>query len=81
MLNLYPVLSEPETADDWQGTTGWVHEAVLSDFPDLAGLDVYASGPPPMINAIKQSFPAQGLEQGRLYFDSFEYANDGAGSS
>ncbi len=80
-LTYSPVLSEPETADDWPGATGWVHEAVLADFPDLAGLDVYASGPPPMINAIKQSFPAQGLEQGRLYFDSFEYANDGEGSS
>lgn len=72
-----PVLSEPDAADDWQGVRGWVHEAVIADFPDLAGLDVYASGPPPMINAIQQSFPGQGLEQGRLYFDSFEYSNDG----
>ncbi len=80
-LHYTPVLSEPDAADDWQGATGWVHEAVMADFPDLAGLDVYASGPPPMINAIQQSFPAQGLEQGRLYFDSFEYANDGEGVS
>ncbi len=39
--------------------------------------DVYASGPPPMINAIQKSFPENGLEQGHFYFDSFEYANDG----
>ncbi|MEA1888562.1 MAG: CDP-6-deoxy-delta-3,4-glucoseen reductase [Pseudomonadota bacterium] len=74
-LSYTPVLSEPDAADDWQGATGWVHEAVMSNFPDLAGMDIYASGPPPMIDAIKQSFPASGLEQGRLYFDSFEYAS------
>lgn len=72
-----PVLSEPDSGDNWQGKIGWVHEAVMADFPDLAGLDVYASGPPPMVEAIQRSFPEQGLEQGRLYFDSFEYANDG----
>jgi CDP-4-dehydro-6-deoxyglucose reductase len=43
-----PVLSEPDTGDDWHGRTGWVHEAVLEDHPDLAPFDVYASGPPPM---------------------------------
>jgi len=76
-LNYTPVLSEPDSSDDWRGKTGWVHEAVLADFPDLSGVDVYASGPPPMVSAIQLSFPDQGLEQGRLYFDSFEYANDG----
>jgi len=30
-----------------------------------------------MINAIQQSFPENGLEQGHFYFDSFEYASDG----
>ncbi len=73
-LDYTPVLSEPETGDDWQGATGWVHEAVLEDFPDLEGLDVYASGPPPMIKAIQSSFPGKGLDSGRFYFDSFEYA-------
>jgi CDP-4-dehydro-6-deoxyglucose reductase len=76
-LRYTPVLSGPGIANDWTGATGWVHEAVLSDFPDLGGMDVYASGPPPMIDAIRQSFPAAGLENGRFYFDSFEYASDG----
>ena len=76
-LSYTPVLSEPDAGDGWTGATGWVHEAVMSDFPDLKGFDVYASGPPPMINAIQKSFPENGLEQGHFYFDSFEYANDG----
>jgi CDP-4-dehydro-6-deoxyglucose reductase len=77
-LSYTPVLSEPGESDNWQGATGWVHEKVMLDFPDLNGLDVYASGPPPMINAIQESFPQIGLEHGHLYFDSFEYARDGA---
>lgn len=77
-LQYTPVLSEPQDSDDWQGATGWVHEAVVSDYPDLSSYDVYASGPPPMISAIQKLFPHHGLEEGRLYFDSFEYTSDGA---
>ena len=29
-----------------------------------------------MIEAIRASFPARGLQAGRLYFDSFDYAPD-----
>lgn len=71
-----PVLSEP--GDDWTGRTGWVHEAVLRDYPDLSGVAVYASGPPPMIAAIRSGFPDHGLRGDRLYFDSFEFAADTA---
>ncbi|HBE93773.1 MAG TPA: CDP-6-deoxy-delta-3,4-glucoseen reductase [Gammaproteobacteria bacterium] len=77
-LKYTPVLSEPEDSDNWQGSTGWVHEAVVEAYPDLSAFDVYASGPPPMIDAIRKLFPHQGLEEGRLYFDSFEYTSDGA---
>jgi CDP-4-dehydro-6-deoxyglucose reductase len=76
-LTYTPVLSEPHASDKWTGAKGWVHEKVMEDFPDLQGVDVYASGPPPMVNAIQKSFPLVGLQQGHLYFDSFEYANDG----
>jgi len=53
---------------------GWVHEAVLADHPDLTGFEVYAAGPPAMIEAIRASFPEHGLSRDRLYFDSFDYA-------
>jgi CDP-4-dehydro-6-deoxyglucose reductase len=71
-----PVLSEP--GDDWSGRTGWVHQAVLDDYPDLSGVAVYASGPPPMIAAIQSGFPEHGLRNDRLFFDSFEFAADTA---
>ncbi len=71
-LEFVPVMSEAPAG--WQGRRGWVHEAVLADFPDLSGVAVYAAGPPPMIEAIQDAFPARGLPADRLHFDSFEYA-------
>jgi CDP-4-dehydro-6-deoxyglucose reductase len=53
-----------------------VHEAVLADHRDLSGFEVYAAGPPAMIEAIRAAFPTQGLPAERLYFDSFDYAPD-----
>jgi len=49
-----PVLSEAEA--DWGGRTGFVHRAVMEDFPSLAGHEVYACGVPAMINAARQDF-------------------------
>jgi CDP-4-dehydro-6-deoxyglucose reductase len=74
-LRYTPVLSEPLPDDRWTGRTGWVHEAVLADYPDLSGVEVYASGPPAMINAIRAQAFAHGLKEGNLYSDSFEYAH------
>jgi CDP-4-dehydro-6-deoxyglucose reductase, E3 len=66
-----PVLSEPDT--DWQGKTGWVHEHVVADYPDLSAYEIYMSGPPPMIEAGKKTFLSHGLLGEDLYSDSFEY--------
>ncbi|MGD8907985.1 MAG: CDP-6-deoxy-delta-3,4-glucoseen reductase [Chromatiales bacterium] len=66
-----PVLSEPDA--DWTGETGWVHERVVADYPDLSAYEVYMSGPPPMIDAGKQVFLDHGLAAEDLYSDSFEY--------
>jgi CDP-4-dehydro-6-deoxyglucose reductase len=73
-----PVLSAPEHEDPpWTGRTGLVHEAALADHSDdLAGYDVYASGPPAMVEAIRHEYVARGLPREQLYFDSFDYAPD-----
>jgi len=70
-----PVLSEPTAADHWDGRTGWVHDAVVADYPDLHDHEVYASGPPPMIEAARAAFTAHGLPADHLYFDSFEFSH------
>lgn len=71
-----PVLSEPGDDDQWAGDTGWVHEAVTRYYPDLSGHQVYASGPPPMIEALKKSFHEHGLPADQLFYDSFEFSYD-----
>jgi CDP-4-dehydro-6-deoxyglucose reductase len=70
-----PVLSDE--VPGWpEARRGLVHEAVLADIVDLARYDVYASGPPAMIEAIRVAFPARGLPREQLFFDSFDYAPD-----
>jgi CDP-4-dehydro-6-deoxyglucose reductase len=69
-----PVLSEPSA--EWTGLTGFVHEAVLRDVEDLGRYEIYASGPPAMVEAIRREFPSRGAQLSRLYFDSFDYAPD-----
>ncbi|MHB8415249.1 MAG: CDP-6-deoxy-delta-3,4-glucoseen reductase [Acidiferrobacteraceae bacterium] len=71
-----PVLSETAAEDSWAGATGYVHEALLRSYPDLARREVYASGPPAMIQAARAAFHARGLSEHSFYFDSFEYAED-----
>jgi CDP-4-dehydro-6-deoxyglucose reductase len=53
---------------------GFVHEAVLAGLPSLADFDVYAAGPPAMVDAVRAALPAQGADPGRIYFDSFDWA-------
>ncbi len=75
-LRFTAVLSEAnaEEVEHEHRRTGWVHEAVLADYPNLGAFDVYAAGPPAMIEAIRASFPARGVTEERLHFDSFDYA-------
>lgn len=75
-LKFTAVLSEANALEAAHHRAGWVHEAVLQDYPDLAAFEVYAAGPPAMIEAMRASFPQHGLPAERLYFDSFDYAPD-----
>jgi len=69
-----PVLSEPAPEDRWTGRTGLVHEAILADFPDLAGYQVYACGSAAMVEAAHPAFRAHGLAQDDCFADAFRLA-------
>jgi CDP-4-dehydro-6-deoxyglucose reductase len=75
-LKFTAVLSEASAEEIEHGhrRAGWVHEAVLADYPNLGAFDVYAAGPPAMVEAIRATFPARGVTEDRLHFDSFDYA-------
>jgi len=68
-----PVLSEPKPADNWSGRTGLVHQAVLDDYPDLSGYEVYACGAPAMVDAAKRNFMARGLPEDAFFYDAFSF--------
>jgi len=75
-IQFIPVLSDPDDADQWQGRTGFVHDAIMADFDDLSSFDIYAGGPPQMVNAGFDNFSTRGLTAEHYFSDSFEYARD-----
>jgi CDP-4-dehydro-6-deoxyglucose reductase len=76
-FSFVPVLSAPEPGDAWQGRTGLVTDAVLADFADLSGFEVYACGAPAMVDSARSRFTAErGLPEDAFYADAFVYALD-----
>jgi CDP-4-dehydro-6-deoxyglucose reductase len=72
-----PVLSDPLPEDQWQGRTGLVHRAVMEDFPDLSGHQVYACGAPVMVDSARRDFKANcALPEDEFFADSFLTAAD-----
>ena len=69
-----PALSHAQPADEWQGETGFIHEAVGRHLREeqLAGeIDSYSCGPPQMIDAVLPVLQMAGVEPDRIYFDKF----------
>ena len=80
-LRYLPVLSEARPEDAWQGRTGFVHQAVMADLPDLSGHEVYACGAPVMVEAAERDFVARcGLPAEAFYADSFTSEADKHGA-
>lgn len=74
-IDFIPVLSEPNT--HWKGRVGFVHDAVLADFKDLANYEVYACGPPIMIESVINTFTLHGMIKRNFFSDAFEFSNIG----
>ena len=69
-LRFVPVLSEPDAG--WGGRTGFVHQAVMADLPDLSGHQVYACGAPVMVQSAQRDFVAAcGLPEEEFFADAF----------
>src|SRR4051812_14757467 len=67
-----PVISNALPEDNWTGRTGFVHRAVLDDFPDLSGHQVYACGAPIVVDSARAEYSAKaGLPPEEFYADAF----------
>ena len=71
-LKYVPVVSDALPEDGWSGRTGFVHQAVLQDLPDLSGHQVYACGAPIVVDSARQDYTRQaGLPDDEFYADAF----------
>ena len=68
-------LSEALPEDDWQGSSGFIHEVLkreyLDSHPDPAGIDYYLCGPPAMIQAAHMMLSELGVPPAQINFDEF----------
>ena len=70
-FHFVPVLSDAAKTDAWQGRHGLVHEAMLADFPDMRGYEIYVCGSVRMVEAAVPAFLQHGLEEELCFTDAF----------
>jgi CDP-4-dehydro-6-deoxyglucose reductase len=75
-LRYVPVISDALPEDNWSGRTGFVHQAVLEDMPDLSAHQVYACGAPIVVDSARAAYTKAGLPEDDFYADSFTSAAD-----
>jgi CDP-4-dehydro-6-deoxyglucose reductase, E3 len=67
-----PVVSDALPEDGWSGRSGFVHAAVMEDFPDLSGHQVYACGAPVVVDSARRDYVAKcGLPAEEFFADAF----------
>jgi Na+-transporting NADH:ubiquinone oxidoreductase subunit F len=68
-------LSEPLEADNWKGSTGFIHQVVLEEYlknhPAPEEIEYYLCGPPLMIDACKNMLTDLGVEPDSVMSDDF----------
>lgn len=77
-LTYVPVISDALPEDQWTGRTGFVHQAVLQDTPNLSGHEVYACGAPIVVDSARADYTQAGLPSEAFYADAFTSAADKA---
>ena len=68
------MVSDPLPPEAWTGRRGLVHEALLADYPDLPGHEVYLCGSVRMVDAAMQALLAHGLPEDACFSDAFHPA-------
>ena len=80
-LRYVPVVSDALPEDLWNGRTGFVHQAVLDDFADLSGHQVYACGAPIVVESARVAYSAErGLPPEEFFADAFTSEADKHGA-
>lgn len=74
-FSYHVALSEPLPEDNWQGLTGFIHQAVLENYlknhEEPEEIEYYLCGPPMMINAVQKMLDFLGVPPEMIAYDSF----------
>jgi len=70
-LTFVPALSEPTGNDGWEGETGLITDVVERRETDLAAVDAYVCGPPPMVEAAIAMLTRLGRSEDHIFYDKF----------
>ena len=78
-LTYVPVVSNALPEDAWTGRTGFVHQAVLQDHPQLGAFQIYACGAPIVVESARADYVQKaGLPEEAFFADSFTSEADKA---
>jgi len=68
-------LSDPDPGDQWQGLTGFIHDALyenyLKDHPAPEECEYYLCGPPMMVKAVQNMLESLGVDRENIVYDDF----------
>jgi len=71
-FSFVPVISDAAPEDNWSGRKGFVHRAVMEDFPDMSGYQVYSCGAPIVVESAHLDFTTScKLPEEEFYSDAF----------
>jgi propane monooxygenase reductase subunit len=71
-----PALSESDRSTAWEGEAGLITDVVHRSERDLAEVDAYLCGPPPMVDAAIALLTQSGVPESHIYFDKFTTTAD-----
>lgn len=74
-FSFHVALSEPRPEDNWNGLTGFIHQAVLDNYlknhPAPEDIEYYLCGPPLMISSVLAMLDNLGVPKDNILFDDF----------
>jgi len=74
-FSYHVALSEPLPEDNWDGMTGFIHQAALDNYllhhDDPGEIEYYLCGPPMMISSVMNMLDNIGVEREMIEFDDF----------
>jgi len=74
-FSLHVALSDPLPEDNWEGSTGFIHNVVLNEYldkhPDPTEIEYYLCGPPIMLKCVNDMVDSLGVEPEMVMADDF----------